>query len=124
MHMRPALVLARLACAALPVIAEAPGGMDYEVKIDKVFAAVREPPGKPSALYVTVQFKLLRAGDALPVGELGDEEAIVVEEDGRPVADIDLAGPKANALTAVLAMDASGSMAGPRHIDAERGAAG
>src|SRR5439155_8107037 len=83
MRMRPALVVAVLACAALPVVAQAPGGMDYDVQIDrdKVFAAVREPPGKPSALYVTVQFKLLHTGDARPVGELGGDEAIVVEED-------------------------------------------
>jgi Mg-chelatase subunit ChlD len=117
-------VAAVLACAALPVVAQAPGGVDYDVKIDKVFAAVREPPGKPSALYVTVRFKLLQTGDARPVGELGGDETIVVEEDGRPVADIDLSPPKANALTTILAMDVSGSMAAGHKIDEARAAGG
>jgi VWFA-related protein len=124
MRVRPSLVAVVLACAALPVVAAAPAGLDYAVKIDKVFAAVREPPGKPSALYVTVQFKLLREGDARPVSELGAEEAVVVEEDGRPVTDIDLSPPKANALTAVLAMDVSGSMAAGRKIEEARAAGG
>jgi VWFA-related protein len=124
MRIRPGLVAAVLACAALPVVAQAPAGLDYDIKIDKVFADVRELPGKPSALYVTVQFKLLHAGDARPVGELGSDEAIIVEEDGRRVTDIDLSGPKANALTAVLAMDVSGSMAAGRKIDEARAAAG
>jgi Mg-chelatase subunit ChlD len=124
MRIRPALVVALLACAALPVVAQAPAGVDYDVKIDKVFAAVREPPGKPSALYVTVRFKLLHTGDARPAGELAGEETIVVEEDGRPVADIDLSPPKANALTTVLAMDISGSMAAGHKIDEARAAGG
>jgi VWFA-related protein len=121
--MRPDLVAAVLACAALPVVAQAPGGMDYDVKIDKVFVAAREPPGKPPAIYVTVQFKLLHAGDARPVGELGGDEKIVVEEDGKPVAEFDLSAPKANALTTVLAMDVSGSMAASHKIEEARAAA-
>jgi VWFA-related protein len=114
-----------LSCAALPVVAQAPASVDYDLQItDKVFAAFREPPGKPSALYVTVQFKLVRAADHKAATELGADEKIVVEEDGKPVAEFQLSPPKANALTTVLAMDVSGSMAGNGKIEEARTAAG
>ncbi len=125
MHVRPILVALLLAAAALPVVAGVPAGMDYDLQItDKVFSAVRAPPGKPEALYVTVQFKLARAGDRGLAAELGADETIVVEEDGKPVAEFDLSPPKANALTTVLAMDISGSMASNGKIEEARGAAG
>jgi Mg-chelatase subunit ChlD len=126
MRIRPALLVAVLAGAALPVLAQAPAGMEYDVRIDKeqVFAAFRQPPGKPAALYVTVQFKLARAADGRLVADIGADDRIVVEEDGRPVADFDLSAPRANALTTVLAMDISGSMAGNHKIDEARHAGG
>ncbi len=125
MHVRPVLVAVILVCAALPVLTQAPAGMDYDLQItDKVFSAFREPAGKPTALYVTVQFKLARPGDRGLVAELGADEKIVVEEDGKPVAEFDLSSPKANALTTILAMDISGSMASNGKIEEARNAAG
>jgi VWFA-related protein len=125
MRFRPIVVTVLFACAALPVLAQTPSdGVNYDVKIDSVFAAIRQPPGKPNALYVTVQFKVLQAGDAKPATELGSDERIVVEEDGKPVADFDLVKPQANALTTILAMDVSGSMAANRKIEESRLAAG
>jgi VWFA-related protein len=98
--------------------------MDYDLRIDNVFAAFREPPGTPAALYVTVQFRLLRTGDSQPATDLVADDKVVVEEDGKPVAEFDLSGPRADALTTVLAMDISGSMAGSRKIEEARHAGG
>src|SRR5438105_1747382 len=124
MRVRPFLASLLLSCAALPVVAQAPAGLEYDLQItDKAFSAVREPPGKPKALYVTVQFKLARAGDRKLATELGGDEKVVVEEDGKPVAEFQLAPPKANALTTVLAMDVSGSMASNGKIEEARAAA-
>ncbi len=124
MRLRPSLILLIVCAAALPVLAQGPGGMDYDLRIvDQVFAAVRQPPGKPSALYVTVQFKLLRTSSGTPVPELGADDQIVVQEDGRPVAEFDLSPPKANALTTMLALDVSGSMESNGKIAEARSAA-
>jgi len=124
MPIRPILIALLLVCAAVPVVAQAPGAMDYDLRIDKVFAAAREPPGKPAALYVTVQFKLLRTGDGQLATELGGDDRIVVQEDGLPVAEFELSQPKANALTTVLALDVSGSMESNGKIAEARAAAG
>jgi VWFA-related protein len=124
MRIRPTLVAAVLACAALPVVAQAPAGVDYEVRVEKVVAATREPPGKPKGLYVTVQFKVVRSGEGQATTELGADDKVVIHEDGKPVAEFDLSPPKATPLTAVLALDISGSMAGNGKIGEARHAAG
>jgi VWFA-related protein len=125
MRMRPNLVAVVLACAALPVVAQAPAGRDYEVRLysDKAEPAFREPRGKPAALYVSVQFQIIRGADQRPATELGADDQLIVREDGKPVAEFDLSRPKANALTTVLAMDISGSMAGNGKIEQARNAA-
>ena len=107
-----------------PSLAQSPvrPGLRPPNRSDNVFAAVREPPGKPAALYVTVQFKLARhrrQRRPSPSGRTEDE--IVVEEDGQPVAEFELSQPKANALTTVLAMDISGSMESNSKIDEAAG---
>jgi VWFA-related protein len=83
----------------------------YTVDIDQqsVVAATRE--GKAGrALYVTLQFKVTVPGGRL-APDLADED-IVVEEDGKPVEDLELFRPRVGKLTTVLAMDISGSMSG------------
>ncbi len=124
MRIRPVLIAVVLSCAAVPVVAQAPADVDYTVHIDKVFAANREPPGEPAALYVTVQFKVLRTGDRQVTTELGAGDKLIVLEDGKPVAQFDLSQPKTNPLTTVLAMDISGSMASNGKIEQARAAAG
>jgi Mg-chelatase subunit ChlD len=123
MRTRPTLAAVVLACAALPVLAQAPADVDYDVQIDKVFAANRQPPGKPQALYVTVQFKVLRSGDRQLANDLSANDTIVVLEDGQRVAEFDLSRPRADALTTVLAMDISGSMASSGKMEQARNAA-
>jgi VWFA-related protein len=123
MRVRPPLVAVVLAYAALPVVAQAPSGMDYEIQIDKVFAAHRELPGKPAGIYVTAQFRVHRRGEAKPATELGAEEKLVVSEDRKPVAEFELSRPKSDALTTVLAMDISGSMKSNGKIEQARHAA-
>src|SRR6516162_2011807 len=64
--------------------------------------------GKPT-LYVTVQFKITNPDGSLAEDVKPDE--IIVKENGQRVASVEVQAPNAlNALTAVLAMDVSGSM--------------
>jgi VWFA-related protein len=120
---RLALAAVVLALGALPVAGQGPGGMDYKVEIEpNVYHAAREKGGK-SALYVTLRFRLLRAADNKPVADLGPDDTLLVEEDRRPVADLEIFGPKTNALTTALALDISGSMSGSHKIEGARQAA-
>jgi VWFA-related protein len=81
----------------------------YKIDIDKVFSAAREKDGK-KAIYVTVQFKVKYASDGKLAGNIGKNE-ILVEEDHQRVTDLEIFQPQGNdQLTAVLAMDTSGSM--------------
>ena len=109
--------------AGLPVLAQGLENVDYVVHLDNILASVRERQGK-TALYVTVQFKILHAGGDKTVTELAGDEQIVVEEDGRPVADLEIQPPQSSPLKAVLAVDISGSMARSRKIAEARTAAG
>ncbi len=75
-----------------------------------------------STLFVTVQFKIVK-----PDGSLAEDiepNEIVVKENGQPVAGVEVQAPNANnALTAVLAMDVSGSMAEQNKIGEAKQAA-
>jgi VWFA-related protein len=103
--------------------------MKYKVQVDSVFASFREVRGS-QGLYVTVQFKVLRSDNGVVATDINKED-IVIEEDGRRVADLEIFQPKAEKLTTVLAMDISGSMesrgqgenAGRRKIDDAKQAA-
>src|SRR4051812_9147811 len=97
--------------AALPVAAQTVPAIAYRVEIDrnKDLPLVRERDGR-RALYVTVGFKIHRVRDGAIATDLAREE-IVVEEDGRRVADLEIFAPRAQNLTPVLALDISGSMA-------------
>lgn len=109
------LTLAALALAAFPILAQDGGRYRIELlELDQkgrcAHVASRDKDGKP-ALFVTLQFKILRAADGRLADDINKEE-IVVEEDGRRVTDLDLHQPGAfDRLTTVLAIDCSGSMA-------------
>jgi VWFA-related protein len=103
-----------------------PAPLEYRVETDpRVFASFREVGGV-QALYVTVQFKVLRGDTGAVATDVGKDE-ILVEEDGRPVERMEIFQPRAEKLTTVLAMDVSGSMEGrgqgPRPIDEAKKAA-
>jgi VWFA-related protein len=100
--------------SVIPGAAQNPAPLAYTIEIDqnKVFWAFREPPGKPRGLYVTVQFTVKRVSDGSVATDVAKEE-IVVEEDRRRVADLEIHQPRAQNLTTVLALDISGSMSGP-----------
>ncbi|HEY7308119.1 MAG TPA: VWA domain-containing protein [Gemmataceae bacterium] len=131
--MRTLLVIALgvLLLAAVPGAAQNGDGLRYKIEIDKndkgdqVFVT-RERHGK-QGLYVTIQFKVLRLSD----GALADvdKDDIIVREDGKKVEELEILVPRA-ALTTVLAMDISGSMAnaspgsGIKKIDEAKKAAG
>jgi VWFA-related protein len=77
---------------------------------DRLYISRRPNAQGRSTLYVTVQFKIVG-----PDGQLADDvnpDEIVVEEDGRRVTGVQVQAPSAlQALTTMLAIDISGSMA-------------
>src|SRR5262245_50534500 len=124
MRIRPSLIAVVLASAALPVLAAAPAGQDYDVQIITVTPPF-EKPDQPGVFFLKVQFKLTQTADGkFATDLLSDSDKIVVEEDGKPVADLVVEKPKAEALSVVLAMDISGSMASNGKIEEARTAAG
>ncbi len=72
-----------------------------------------------NTLYVTVEFKVLRASDGKVATDVNKDE-IVVKEDGQVVANLEISQPKTDRLTTVLAMDVSGSMEGRSQSGSER----
>src|SRR5271155_4824938 len=105
---RTAFVL--LLVAAIPADAQQPGASVYTIKKEgQTHAATRDQDGK-RALYVTVQFTIQRSADGSLAADVAKDE-IAVEEDGQRVADLEIYQPRAlDPLTAVLALDTSGSM--------------
>ena len=65
----------------------------------------------------------MRHGKDGPLAEDVNKDEIVVQEDGQPVTDLEIFQPKAQGLTAVLAMDISGSMESHNKIVEARKAA-
>lgn len=98
-------------------------GVRYKIEInnDHVTRSFTERNGR-KALWVTAQFKVFRLGDGAPVTDLGRDE-IVVEEDGKRVESLEVHAPRSQKLTAVLAIDISGSMSGHGKIDEAKKAA-
>src|SRR3712207_3639664 len=102
-----------LVVAGVSLLAVTPGAaqtdrpMAYRVQIDedaggaqKVFAVRRERDGK-HGLWVTVQFTLRRVqpdGTAGAVAVDVPRDEIVVHEDGRPVAELEVLQPRAQRL--------------------------
>jgi VWFA-related protein len=96
-----------LLSAAPPAVAQ-PAAAEYHIDLDPNIVTSHEKDGK-KGLYVTAQFKVRRGKDG-PIAVDVTKDEIVVKEDGRPVADLEIFQPKAQSLTTVLAMDISGSM--------------
>jgi VWFA-related protein len=131
--MRILLVLALgvLLLAVVPGVAQNADNLRYKIEIDRnakgdqVFVS-RERHGE-EGLFITLQFKVLRLTDD-SLADV-DKDDIVIRENGEKVAELELFAPRA-ALTTVLAMDISGSMAnaspatGIKKIDEAKKAAG
>lgn len=105
---RTAFVL--VALLTISADAQQPGGPLYRIqKEGQTHVATREQDGK-RALLVTVQFTIQRSGDGSLATDVAKDE-IVVEEDGQRVTELEIYQPRAlDPLTAVLALDTSGSM--------------
>jgi VWFA-related protein len=122
--MRLRLLLAAICVTLLfsALQAQESDSFSYKVEIvDKVLPVTREKDGK-QVLYVTVKFKILRTADNKPALDIGNDEIRVKEED-KPVADLTILQPRARELTAMLAMDISGSMRDHGKMDQARKAA-
>jgi VWFA-related protein len=105
------LTVGLLVLTAVPGAAQGPGQKTYKVEIDKktFLSAVREREGL-RARFVSFQFRIYRAQDRAVTIDVPRDE-IRVEEDGQPVANLEILQPQAQKLTAILAIDISGSMA-------------
>jgi VWFA-related protein len=125
--MRPMVLLIPLVFGTLAVLPagayDAAEGVEYRVDIDQrsVVSAMREKEGKNSR-YVSLQFAIKRLRDDSVVTSVPKEE-ILVTEDGKKVAGLEIHQPKIQKLTTVLVMDVSGSMERNRKIDAAKKAA-
>jgi VWFA-related protein len=106
----PYLAAVALTLLAAGALAAGPGGgLRYTIEPPtRVFPSFREHDGERS-LYVTVEFRILDADDRRVATDVERDE-LVVEEDGRPVEVTEVTRPKVEGLTAVLALDISGSM--------------
>lgn len=103
----PILLLLIVLLAAAPGTAQNEDGPEYRVELDRT-VHVNDARGD-GKLYVTLQMKILRTRDGALVTDVPHDD-IHVEEDGRPVADVQITQPSVEKLTTVLAMDVSGSM--------------
>jgi VWFA-related protein len=111
--MRTLLSLAAglLLLSAVPAAAQdnpSPVAYSIDVVPGSVFSRIAEKDGK-QARFVSLQFHVRRLRDKAAVTSIPPKE-IVVEEDGRPVLNLEIFQPKAQDLTTVLVMDVSGSM--------------
>lgn len=117
-----AAIIGLLLCAG-PALAQSGDPILYKVvKEGRVSQSTRERDGKP-ILHVTVQFTLEQTADGRAALDVSKDE-IVVEEDGRRVADLEVFQPRSlDPLTVVLVLDVSGSMLKDRKLDEAKQAA-
>jgi VWFA-related protein len=101
----PVLLLTLLVAAPTP--AQNDEGPEYRIDLDPTLH-INDARGD-GKLYVTLQLKILRSSDGSVVTNVPHDD-IHVEEDGKPVADLEITQPSVEKLTTVVAMDVSGSM--------------
>ncbi len=89
------------------------GPLQYKIEIGNVRTF------RDQKLYVTVEFKVLRAADGSVATDVNKDE-IVVTEDGKEVERLEISQPRTDRLTTVLAMDVSGSMEGRSQSGGQR----
>lgn len=121
---------ALISATALLFIAVVPAGADndadshvYQIElVSREGNAVRRIP-RDGKLFIQIQFKIKRLQDGVLVNNVPKDE-IVLREDGRPVAELEIQQPAGSEpLAAILAMDISGSMAnGGKMAQAQRAA--
>ncbi|HXG13324.1 MAG TPA: VWA domain-containing protein [Gemmataceae bacterium] len=117
------VALTILLLAALPLPAPAQGGVEYTIEVDgPIRSHVVNTPEKRGR-YVTVCFKVLRNDTGAVVKQVPNIDKFVVYEDGRLVRQMEVEAPETGALTAVLALDISGSMATSNKIEEAKKAA-
>src|SRR5262245_13138924 len=107
-----AVLAGALLLAAVPLSAQQPDKLAYKVSFDSsrdVKQEREEFEGKANVLVVSVRFTITRLGDA--VGDVHKDYKLVIREDGNKVKEVDVPQPSvSDDLSAVLAMDISGSM--------------
>lgn len=109
-----------LLLAGISVEAQEPA---YRVEVDSrsVFSSIRESEGRP-ARQVSLQFQIKKTSDGSVSLDVPAEQ-IRVEEDGRSVEGLEILAPKVSRITAILAIDISGSMARGGKMEEARQAA-
>jgi VWFA-related protein len=109
------LALVCLLLVSFPAATQSPEGIAYRVEIlpGGVQTFYRTEKGKRT-LHVSAQFRLTGKQDGKVVTDVAREN-IVVKEDGKPVASVEIFPPAIQNLTTVLAIDTSGSMKSKPH---------
>jgi VWFA-related protein len=124
--MRYALILA----TAILFLAVVPAGADndadshvYKIELESRDGNTVQRIPRDGKLFIQLQFKIKRLQDGVLINNVPKDE-IVLREDGRPVAELEIQQPAgSDPLAAILAMDISGSMAnGGKMAQAQRAA--
>jgi len=105
------IIAAALLFAALPAVGQTPAKSPFTVEFDpnRDVTQTDAPPGQ-KGLWFAIKFKIIRHG--AKADEPGKENKVVIYEDEREVARLDVPAPKlSEELSAVLAIDISRSMA-------------
>src|SRR5262245_46908661 len=119
-----AVVAGALALAAAPGLAQQPAKVMYKLSFDPQRHVTREvkTDGGKDVILVTVRFTLTQLGDA--PGDVHRDYKILIKEEGHVVKDEEVPRPSdGDDLSAVRAMDVSGSMKEFGKIDQARAAA-
>ena len=105
------VIAAAVASAALPAVGQTPAKSPFTVEFDpNRDVAQTDAPAGQQGLWFAIKFKITRHGGK--ADEPGMEFKVVVYHDKREVARLDVPPPKlSEELSAVLAIDISGSMA-------------
>ena len=115
-------VLAAALLAAVPGFTQSPAQpVPYQILFDQDSDVSQAREGPKNTLYVTVRFRV-EGGQVAP--EVAKQYRILIKEDGRVVGDAGVPQPKPSEdLSAVLAMDISGSMNEYQRLDKAKAAA-
>jgi VWFA-related protein len=105
-----AAFLLSFVAAGVPAAGQGQSKSPFTVDFDPITGVTTEPrPDGQAGLYFTVRFSIIRQGGA---DEPGKDYKVVIENDGREVARVDVPPPKlSEELSAMLTIDISGSMA-------------
>jgi VWFA-related protein len=100
------LILAPAAFAAFPAFAQQDAKAPFHIQFDRDRDVVEERAADGKGLRFTVKFLVVRNGKST---DSGKDYKVIIKEDGKEVRRLDMPEPKVTGLSAVLAVDISGT---------------